>query len=251
VKRTKSEIRKDVWHRLLSVAYPDPVFDLDFSSFIPDFKGTGECVGRILGLEVWKKARLLFITPDNSLTRLREKAILQRARFVMTTYGIKRGFLLIQGSRISRADARFASTLYGCEELGKGMDLRDLRKAGRIDLVITGAAAVTLDGVRFGKGHGYFDIEWGILTAIESVDDETKIITVVHDCQVVDEQFEPDSFDTVTDFIVTPTRVIDVNAKRRRPSGIDWDNLSQELLSSIPPLQELAKERGRTNRGGT
>jgi 5-formyltetrahydrofolate cyclo-ligase len=214
---------------------------MDFSNFIPDFKSSDACVARILKLDAWKEARLLFITPDNSLTLLREKALLQPMRYVMTTYGIKRGFLLMDGSLIPQEEGRFASTLYGSEALGRRISLKELAKLGRIDLVITGAAAVTLEGIRFGKGHGYFDVEWGILTALKSVNSLTKIITVVHDCQVVDERFTRDPFDTVTDCIVTPTRLIEVKGRERRPSGIDWKRLSGELFRTIPPLQELTK----------
>ena len=97
--KAKSEIREAVWKKLRKVALPDPIFDFDFSSFIPDFQGSEKCVETIVDLEAWKRSGLVFITPDNSLMKLREKAIHAGKRFVMTTYGIRRGFLLIEGIR--------------------------------------------------------------------------------------------------------------------------------------------------------
>ena len=238
--KSKSEIREDVWKKLRKVAYPDPMFDYDFSSFIADFQGSEKCVDAITRLDLWKDSRLIFITPDNSLTKLREKAILDAKRFVMTTYGIKRGFLLIEPKTIPKGQERFASTLCGAELFGKKISLRELRELG-INPVITGAAAVTIDGIRFGKGHGYFDIEWGIFTSLNLVDEKSRVITVVHDCQLTGEDFKPSSFDTVTDYIITPSRVISVKSKYKKPIGIESKSLTKELFDSIPPLKELAQ----------
>ena len=111
---------------------------------------------------------------------------------------------------------------------------------GALNLVITEAAAVTRNGIRLGKGHGYFDIEWGIFTALNLVDVTSKVITVVHDCQITDEDFRPSSFDTVTDYIVTPTQTILVEPKYQKPSGIAPDSLTKDLVDAIP-LRELAR----------
>ena len=40
------------------------------------------------------------------------------------------------------------------------------RDLGKIDLMLTGASAVSKNGVRFGKGHGFFDLEWGMFVLI-------------------------------------------------------------------------------------
>jgi 5-formyltetrahydrofolate cyclo-ligase len=37
--------------------------------------------------------------------------------------------------------------------------LREISSFGKIDLLITGISLVTEKGVRWGKGHGYFDLE--------------------------------------------------------------------------------------------
>jgi 5-formyltetrahydrofolate cyclo-ligase len=238
--KSKSEIREEVWKKLYAVAYPDPIFDYDFSNFIADFQGSQKCVDLITNLDVWKHSGLVFITPDNSLIGLREHAIRSGKRFVMTTYGIRRGFILIDPAQIPKEQATLASTLYGAELFGRKISLKDLTQLGMLDLVITGAAAVTTQGVRFGKGHGYFDIEWGIFTSLKLVDSRCKVITVVHDCQVTQEDFKPDSHDTITDYVVTPSRVIDIQSKYAKPTGIDPTHLTKELLDTIPPLTELA-----------
>ena len=47
---------------------------------------------------------------------------------------------------------------------------------GRFDLLVTGASAVSMEGVRFGKGHGFFDLEWGMFTDVGIVDEATPVV---------------------------------------------------------------------------
>jgi 5-formyltetrahydrofolate cyclo-ligase len=48
--------------------------------------------------------------------------------------------------------------------------------------------AVSRDGYRIGKGKGYADLEYAILKEMKAVDDDTTIVTTVHDSQVCSTQ---------------------------------------------------------------
>jgi 5-formyltetrahydrofolate cyclo-ligase len=109
--------------------------------------------------------------------------------------------------------------------------------------MVTGASAVSLDGVRFGKGHGFFDMEWGMFTEIGIVDEATPVTAVVHDVQVVEEKLHPSETDILVDAIATPTRFITVK-RAQRPRGIHWDMLAPEQIAATPPLLELQRMRG-------
>ena len=53
-------------------------------------------------------------------------------------------------------------------------------------------------GFRIGKGEGFADLEYGMMRAMEAIDDNTIVITTVHDCQVIDipeDTMEPHDFD--------------------------------------------------------
>jgi 5-formyltetrahydrofolate cyclo-ligase len=104
--------------------------------------------------------------------------------------------------------------------------------------MVTGASAVSLNGVRFGKGHGFFDLEWGMFTDIGVADERTPVTAVVHDVQVVEEDLVPSETDILVDAIATPTRFLTVR-RARRPRGIKWDLLDPKQLAATPPLQEL------------
>ena len=61
-----------------------------------------------------------------------------------------------------------------------------------------------MDGVRFGKGHGLFDLEWGMFTDVGLVGEQTPVAVVVHDCQVVHEKLHPSPTAILVDHIATP-----------------------------------------------
>ncbi len=240
----KTGYRLDVWERLKQYARPDSRFHWDFSKFIPDFKGSEKCVERIRRLPIYKTAKLLFITPDNCLERLREACIRDKKRFLMTPYAIKRDFFYVDPRRVPRGMEALAATLDGVERFAKPLTLRQMMKLGHLDLLVTGVSVVNTKGVRYGKGTGFFDIEWAIFRELGMVNDETPIIAVAHDCQVVETDFPYSHHDTIVDYIVTPTRTIRVERALGKPLGIDWRILSQELFNSIPPLRELVEIKG-------
>ena len=105
--------------------------------------------------------------------------------------------------------------------------------------MVTGASTVNYSGVRFGKGHGFFDLEWAMLYQIGAVMDSTPVIAFVHESQLVDVQLEVDEFDTVCDCIITPDRIAHVEGRRKPTVGIIWNRLSDAMMNDIPSLQEL------------
>jgi len=101
--------------------------------------------------------------------------------------------------------------LDGMERLGQPLSLADIISKGwHIPLMVTGTGAINLRGVRFGKGHGFFDLEWAMLYSVGVVGHDTVAVAVVHDCQVLEGELQPEEFDTVCGVIVTPTRTIEV-----------------------------------------
>ncbi|PDM26595.1 methenyltetrahydrofolate synthetase [Candidatus Bathyarchaeota archaeon B24-2] len=241
----KEDIRKKVWAELRKVAKPDSRFHWNFSKFIPDYEGSDRCAEAVRNLDEYKKAKVLMITPDNNLEKLREYCILDGKVYIMPTYGIVRGFILMRREFVPLGQEAFSATLDGADRFGKPITLSAIKEMEKIDLMVTGASIVNVEGVRYGKGHGYFDIEWAMLREIKVVDEETPIVAVTHDCQVTEEKFPVSPHDTIIDIIVTPTRVIRTTKKHRKPQGIIWDKLPTEMLSNIPPLQELREMRRR------
>ena len=237
----KVDVRKRVWEPLLQVARPDSRHDFDFSSFIADFEGSDHAVSRLVQLPAYKSSNMLFITPDNCLENLRAQALRDGKTILITTYAIRRGFWVLDPRRIAAADYTCAAMLDGMERHGQRVTLAEMasRPGWRIPLMVTGTGAVNLRGVRFGKGHGFFDLEWAMLYTLGVVDQDTVVVGLVHDCQLLHEDLYPEEFDTVCDLVVTPTKTVEVHGAAKPRCGVLWPLLQPGMLQSIPPLQEL------------
>ena len=112
-----SIIRTKVWSNLIDVALPDSRFHLNFSEYIPDFTGSVRATDRLMSLDAYKSSRFAFITPDNCLTDLRYRMICAGIQFVMSTYGIYRGFILMEPGMVPAGAELSASWLDGMEHM--------------------------------------------------------------------------------------------------------------------------------------
>lgn len=242
-----ARLRRVVWRRLAEVARPDSRFGFDFASFIPDFDGSERCTASIAGLAEYRDAATVVVMPDNNLESLRRRVMADGKRLVVCTYGLARGFVLLDGRAVAPEDRGLAATLDGMERFGPALSYRALCMVGRVDLVVTGAAAVTREGVHFGKGHGYFDIEWGLLREVGLAGAATPVVASVHGCQLVDEPVPHEQFDATVDVIVTPEEVIRCGGLPK-PPGLVWDRLPREFADSRPYFAELRASRARRRR---
>ncbi len=230
-----------IWEELRKVARPDSRFSWNFAEFITDYEGSEHCTELLCQQEFYKNAKVIFITPDNNLVTFREQAIRDKKIILMTNYGITRGVFCIRPEWIPEGKEELAATLDGVQRFWKHMTLKQIKaEIGKIDFLVTGASAITPAGLRFGKGHGYFDLEWAMFYTIGVVGLDTPVVAVGHDCQVVDVDVVAQPYDTAIDYIVTPTRVIHTRNEFPKPTrGVLWSMLSPGMLEQIPPLQEL------------
>ena len=147
---------------------------------------------------------------------------------------------------VNSAASRVACTLAeltnskGVAKFGTSVTL-DAKYA--VDLVVVGSTAVCpKTGARVGKGEGFAELEWGILSLQGNLDAQnTLVVTTVHDCQVVDDmpQGQLTKHDVPVDVIVTPSRIIRVTDRAPKPSGVMWDLLSPQKLGQIKVLRDL------------
>ena len=236
----RNESRQNVWKELRTIALPDSRFHFDFSEFITDFVGSDEATKRLTALDIYRNAQVVFITPDNCLELLRAQSVRDQKVMLMTSYGIRRGFIELLPDDVPAGMEEWAVLLDVIERVGRHITLAEIQQRyPHIDLLVTGGSAVTRQGARFGKGHGFFDIEWATLYSMGVVDVSTPIVDVVHDCQLVDEKLDISDFDTVCDFIVTPTQVLRVASPQKPTGGIYWDRLAPGMMENISTLKEL------------
>ena len=235
--------RERIWTALREVARPDSRFHWDFAEFICDFEGSDAATERVEALDAWRASDRVFITPDNSTELLRRAAIRSGKQLLVTTYGIRRGFLLLDPAAVPSDEISYAATLDGLDRYAKPVSLFDLRGGEPIRLLVTGGSAISRNGIRFGKGHGYFDLEWAMLSEIGLTDAASEIVDMVHDCQYVDEDLDGEAHDVPVDWIVTPTRTLHVDGLVREPGHVFWDMLGGTEHEHLPPIEDLRAMR--------
>ena len=220
----EERVRRVVWERLKHVAIPDSRFDRDLREFVPDFFGSDEATRRVMSLDEWASASRVFCAPDNSVERLRFEALSAGKSVLVPTYGLRRGFVHLNGSVLSRSDLRHAASLDGMESYGVVLGPGDLRRFGNVDLIVTGATAATTDGRHIGGGQRYLALEWTMLEQLGLVSTAVPVVALVHECQIVDEVVEA-AHDCLIDFIATNSRMIQVwgsstSAKNKAPQTL-------------------------------
>ena len=212
---------------------------------IPLFPGQNRAAERLRRLEVYRRARTIMVPPDQAQLQVRVNAVLDGKRLIMATPGLRDGFYLFEKGQVGVKDLVRAVRSSGVRRFGRGLTTSHAQ-IGDVDLLVTGAVAVGLQGGRIGKGSGYFDLEYMILREIGSVQESTPIVALVDDRQVR-EEVPMEEKDVAVDLIVTPTRVIAIEATPARPSGLIWALLDGRAVKRMRPMRELKRPHGHTD----
>ena len=193
VREEKKKLREKIWKILEEkkvARFPFPI-----RGRIPNFEGSERAAEKLLELEDWRKAKIVFVSPDSPQRKVRELVLKSGKILIMATPRLKQGFLEIKNVK----NFEFASTIKGAFKVGKF-----LKELPKIDLVVIGSVAVDKVGWRLGKGGGYGDRE---VAEITKKSGKVPIITTVHDLQIV-EKVPHEPHDVKVDYILTPTRII-------------------------------------------
>uniref|UniRef100_A0A8C5QBL9 Methenyltetrahydrofolate synthase domain-containing protein n=1 Tax=Leptobrachium leishanense TaxID=445787 RepID=A0A8C5QBL9_9ANUR len=234
---SKADIRRKVWDYLEKkdlADYPRPVHHR-----IPNFKGASHACENLLSMKEFSLARTVKINPDSPQKNARFLALEANKILLVPTPRLRHGLFnrITPPSRAGKNLLRICSTPQGVKEYSEPVGLDDSLK---VDMVIVGSVAVSEKGWRIGKGEGYADLEYAMMATIGAVTKHTVVVSVVHDCQVLDfpEKLLGDH-DLTVDYILTPTRILKTNCTRPKPQGIIWSMLTWEMMCEMPILKKL------------
>lgn len=237
----KQAIRERVWDRLEAdgiARFPFPPHDR-----IPNFAGAAAAAEHVTETAVWQRAETVKANPDSPQLPLRRAALRAGKTVYMAVPRLRdrRCFYELDPAELDDIEAAPAVSNVADHARQVGPEA-----VGGIDLVVSGSVAVTEDGARIGKGEGYSDLEYAVLSEIGLVDASTPVLTTVHERQVVD---GPDSavpeasvpvaaHDVPMDYVVTPERTIETETPYPRPDGIDWAALDDARIAEMPVLAD-------------
>lgn len=234
---SKESARHHVWDRLDReglAAFPFPPHGR-----IPNFRGSAEAARQLFDIPIYRDARRLKINPDSAQAPVRAEALRRGIEVYVPTPKLAGGFWRLDPDRIPPDAVRAASAMSTMNRWGEPVTLSDLPQ---MDAIVSGSVAVTPAGKRCGKGAGYADREYAILLELGHA--PVPVATTVHDVQVVAD-FPQTGTDEPLNFIVTPSRIIEIKTPRPPPAGIDWQAIGAADLEAMPVLAELKALRGK------
>ncbi|MFB6121550.1 MAG: 5-formyltetrahydrofolate cyclo-ligase [Halobacteriaceae archaeon] len=231
---TKQALRERVWDEL--EASGEARFPFPPHGRIPNFAGADDAAERLADTLAWASAERLKANPDAPQLPARRRA-LRDGTTVFVAVPRLRDADCFRRLDPDVTDVDDATTVGGIDDYGVPAGPEDV---GHVDLILVGSVAVTTDGARVGKGEGYSDLEFAVLSEFDAVDETTTVATTVHERQVVDEDVPVDAHDVPLDVVVTPERTIETETPHDRPAGVDWGALSDERVAEMPVLARLA-----------
>ncbi|XP_007468484.1 PREDICTED: methenyltetrahydrofolate synthase domain-containing protein isoform X2 [Lipotes vexillifer] len=234
---SKHDIREQIWDYMEArnlADFPRPVHHR-----IPNFKGSYLASQNIKDLEVFARTQEVKVDPDKPLEGVRLLALQSKKTLLVPTPRLRTGLFnkITPPPGATKDILRKCATSQGVRNYSTpvGLDSRVL-----VDLVVVGSVAVSEKGWRIGKGEGYADLEYAMMVSMGAVSQGTPVVTIVHDCQVVDiPETLLEDHDLTVDYILTPTRVITTGCERPKPTGIVWSKISCEMMGKMPVLRSL------------
>ncbi len=233
----KQTIRKHVWDLLEQERVVEP----GVHGYIPAFTGAAAAADRLARLPAWHAAEVIKAVPDRAQQPVRELALRDGKLIYMAVPRLADNlpFYLLDPATLSVPPADAASKEWAARAASK-VSVAHMRP---VDLVVCGSVAVNRTGARLGKGAGYSDIEVALLQEAGLISPRTVIVTTVHPLQVLSDPLPETGHDFRVDLIVTPAEVIQCGPPRR-PSGLNWEQLTAETIAAIPVLAERASTAG-------
>ena len=229
----KEEIRHRVWSSFEekgAVRFPGA------RGRIPNFSGAEKCVEFLCKSPWWKRAKTVKINPDLPQRPIRRRALEDGKVLLMAVPRLRtrKPFIKLDPAALTVSPLE-ASSIKGAARYGVPVSVEELPA---IDLIVCGSVAVNLKGARVGKGGGYSDLEFGLLTRAKKIHSRVPIVSSVHELQIIDDDIPMNSHDIPLNAVITPDGMIELDSVYPRPRGIEWNLLPEEKLNSIPVLFE-------------
>ncbi|MBO0705373.1 MAG: 5-formyltetrahydrofolate cyclo-ligase [Candidatus Dormibacteraeota bacterium] len=204
---------------------------------IPNFSGAERAASLLAATSEWRRAKTVKVNPDAPQLPVRVRALQEGKRLYMPVPRLAdaRPFLALDPSELD-VPPRQAASIKGATRHGRPVGIDEM---ARIDLVVCGSVAVNRRGARLGKGGGFSDLEFALLTEAGLLPATAPLTTTVHALQILVGDLPETGHDFRLDVIVTPDAVLRCD-EPRRPPGILWDDLDGEKIAAVPELTRRA-----------
>lgn len=236
----KSRLRREVWDALQDrgvARFPFPPHDR-----IANFEGALEAAQRLAATEEFQRAKVVKANPDAPQLPLRTLALRQGKVLVMSVPRLRDPSCF----RLFPEGSHATPTIEAAMSQGQPLRPQDVP---HIDLLVAGSVVIGQRGERIGKGGGFSDLEWGLLSEVEKVDRSTRVASTVHDLQLRPSSLLPVlPHDVPLDLVATPTQLLRFPPTLPRPRGVMSQELTDATRSEVPWLGKFLAEQERERR---
>lgn len=230
----KDRIRHHVWETMEEQRVGRFPFPLRYR--IPNFKGAERAAERVADLPVYRRARKVKVNPDSPQRPLRSRVLADGKTLLVPTPRLKAGFIQVRPEQVPEGEESKAASLTHIHKYGRELALSEWPE---VDLFVAGSVALNHSGCRLGKGEGYADREYAILRELGNA--PVPVISTVHSLQVVDQEIPVEPHDLIVDGIATEREWIETKPCKQNPSGMDWDNVTEEERKAMPILDDVRR----------
>ena len=211
---------------------------------IPNFVGADIAAEKLSQLSIWQEAKVVKSNPDTPQIPVRYRALRDGKLLYMPVPELAKEFpfVLLDPTQLIAKGVSFeeAARKEGALKYGQPVQFSDMLP---MDILVVGCVAVGRDGGRTGKGGGFADLELGIFREVDIIPTHAKLVTTVHDLQVVDDgRLTLQTHDSPLDWIVTPNEVVETYTSYPQPTGVYWDAVLPEQYAAIPFLRTLREQ---------
>jgi len=192
----------------------------------PHFVGVEKASIRAAVLDEFIAAKVVMVSPGVAV--LRDTVLSQGKMLVSPAPGL-------------RDDKVLQELVVNKQEIVEGkrhqkFQRKELNEETKIDVLVVGSMLVDKTGRRMGKKLEQVGVEYVLGKLFTQ---SLVVITIVHDCQVVEHIPESmfSAMDVPVDIIVTPSKVIRVKDRLPKPKEILWNKVTENMLHNIPALK--------------
>lgn len=238
----KAKARQLIWDLIEmknEVRFPRPAHGR-----IPNFRYCEIAAENVTSLECFKRARVIKINPSLAQEPIRYLTLAYNKVLLTPTPSLDSAlFYKLEPKFLRRNQLEWAATKTGAAELGSVLQLQALKQI-HVDLIIVASVVVNpITGARIGKGKGYADLEYAIMSQMGCISNKTVIMTTCHESQLINDLPNDimEQHDLPVDIIVTPKRYIYTKRIFTRPTRVYWNQLDPNMMINIPVLKELKR----------
>lgn len=240
----KNKLRNKLWdiYQSESVFFPKPVY-----GSIPNFEGAIQTIPRLNILYEFEKAETIYVSNNFAYTHIRENVVSQNKKLILPRPEFYHSFCAV----LDKTNIPFH---YKPREFVELIHIKQFSKPilldsdFKIDLLILNSLAVDINsGFRVCCGSGNHslssNLEYAIIRELGYVSENTPILTIVHEKQVVHDLKNTIkcTYDVPVNIIITPFKTYYVKHASEKPDKIYWNLLVKNHYHEIRCLKKLKK----------